>query len=171
MFTLAMILSIVIDLLLTIIFFNLSFFSSVFDLLQRGIIYISMSSFIILILLLLLKYAYRGLDGKDVFCIFIVSFSLNLSIFSLFPYRFYYSSNLFAISKMTQEVNYNIDRKTLEDIFSKTSFITKYSVEDFINQEIEKGNLKYARNDNYIITDKGIRLYKLINFIVRLYKV
>ena len=171
MFTLAMILSIVIDLLLTIIFFNLSLFQEVFDLLSRGIIYISLASFIILILLILLKYAYRGLDGKDVFSIFIVAFSLNLSIFAIFPYRFYYSSNLFAISKMTQEVNYNIDRKTLEDIFSKTSFLTKYSVEDFINQEVEKGNLKYARNDNYIITDKGIRLYKLIDFIVRLYKV
>lgn len=118
--------------LIFISFFHIPFFSFEKVFFYRGIMFLFLTSFIFLLLLFLANKLWRKINFFIGFSLLVFCFSINLSIFIVFPVTFERSLTMFLLQeiKKNEGINKNLlNRKLVDDYFLKNNALEKRILE------------------------------------------
>lgn len=166
--------------LLLFYFFGILFFSSIFFLsfhlplfseekvlFYRGLKLLFLIAFLFfLIIFYVKKSSLINLSWETLISFLVVSFSLNLVFFVVFPVTFERSVTMFLLNKVNG--NQGIGKRNLEKMLIEEYILKNKALEKRINEQT-KINFLTIKNNQVFLTEKGLKFLNLSLFLKKIY--
>ena len=138
-------------------------------LMYRGIVLLILSGFVVIGLLMLIrKFIYTKINGKDIAVMWIMFSCVNMVLFTLIPVTVERSVSVFMLSYMADHREYSFSQEEIENIFDEY-YVEKYGAfkKRFYEQEVT-GSIE-ERQDSYAITERGEILVSIFRLVGKLF--
>ena len=146
-------------------------FNNMNVLFYRGIALIFVDMIILFIVLKLLSDRFLKIDIKDIICIILVSFSINITFFTLVPVTIERSVTCFTLGKFDTSENKTLNKSDIEKVFIDSYVYENGAFDKRFEEQVTTGSIEKIENDEYRLTKRGENLINMFHFIAKLYNV
>lgn len=154
------------------VFFNSPIYSSQPVLFYRGLIFLFTTSIITLIVSLFFNKFIFSIGRETLIAAIIISFSLHLSFFIVFPVTFDRSVTMYLLSALKEKPSSHLcqglSEKDLENYLINEYIVKKKAVERRLTEQAIINNVK-EENNCVELTPRGVSFLKLSKLIMKIY--
>lgn len=138
----------------------------------KGLFFIFVISFILLITLILLKhFCLKFISIKDIIIVILLFTSIHLFVFCMVPVTIERSFSVFMLSEISKQDGQKISLEDTKKLFTEKYVTTNSAFSKRFQEQIITGTLVEKEPNIYMLTYKGNFVVSLFNFFDKLYNV
>lgn len=138
----------------------------------RGIFLLLIVSFLMLVILFLLKkFVFKDIDVKDIIIIILLFTLMHLLVFCMVPVTIERAYSVFMLSEISKAENQTMTIEECETLFLENYIKENDAIQKRFYEQMVTGTVVKTNEDTYKLTDKGNLIISLFNFFDKLYNV